>query len=228
MNVPPTGIASSRPVPGAAPAPLAPLASRRAFGMFVAVAIVGLIVSGIEPHDRLTWWLEVLPVVIALPLLAWTRDRFPLTWLLYTLIAVHAAILMLGGHYTYAEVPAGFWVQDAFDLSRNHYDRLGHFAQGFVPAIIAREILLRRTPLARGAWLTFLVVATCLAISATYEFIEWWAALLVGADAQAFLATQGDVWDTQWDMFLATIGAISALALLSRAHDRALRSIPAR
>lgn len=225
MNVPPTGIASSRPVPGAAPAPLA---SRRAFGMFVAVAIVGLIVSGIEPRDRLTWWLEVLPVVIALPLLAWTRDRFPLTWLVYTLIAVHVAILMLGGHYTYAEVPAGFWVRDAFDLSRNHYDRLGHFAQGFVPAIIAREILLRRTPLARGAWLTFLVVATCLAISATYEFIEWWAALLVGADAQAFLATQGDVWDTQWDMFLATIGAISALALLSRVHDRALRSIPAR
>lgn len=225
MNVPPTGIASSRTVPGAAPAPLA---SRRAFGMFVAVAIIGLIVSGIEPRDRLTWWLEVLPVVIALPLLAWTRDRFPLTWLLYTLIAVHAAILMLGGHYTYAEVPAGFWVKQAFDLSRNHYDRLGHFAQGFVPAIIAREILLRRTPLARGAWLTFLVVATCLAISATYEFIEWWAALLVGADAQAFLATQGDVWDTQWDMFLATIGAISALALLSRVHDRALRSIPAR
>ncbi|MGQ0835648.1 MAG: DUF2238 domain-containing protein [Gammaproteobacteria bacterium] len=225
MNLPPTGIASSRPVPGTAPAPLA---SRRAFGMFVAVAIVGLIVSGIEPRDRLTWWLEVLPVVIALPLLAWTRDRFPLTWLVYTLIAVHAAILMLGGHYTYAEVPAGFWVQDAFDLSRNHYDRLGHFAQGFVPAIIAREILLRRTPLARGAWLTFLVVATCLAISATYEFIEWWAALIVGADAQAFLATQGDVWDTQWDMFLATIGAISALALLSRVHDRALRSIPAR
>lgn len=225
MNVPPTGIASSRPVPGAAPAPLA---SRRAFGMFVAVAIIGLIVSGIEPRDRLTWWLEVLPVVIALPLLAWTRDRFPLTWLLYTLIAVHAAILMLGGHYTYAEVPAGFWVKQAFDLSRNHYDRLGHFAQGFVPAIIAREILLRRTPLARGAWLTFLVVATCLAISATYEFIEWWAALLVGADAQAFLATQGDVWDTQWDMFLATIGAISALALLSRVHDGALRSIPAR
>ncbi|MGH8308791.1 MAG: DUF2238 domain-containing protein [Steroidobacteraceae bacterium] len=224
MNVPPTGIASSRPVP-AVPAPLA---SRRAFGMFVVVAIVGLIVSGIEPRDRLTWWLEVLPVVIALPLLAWTRDRFPLTWLAYTLIAVHAAILMLGGHYTYAEVPAGFWVRDAFDLSRNHYDRLGHFAQGFVPAIIAREILLRRTPLVRGAWLAFLVVATCLAISATYEFVEWWGALIIGADANAFLATQGDVWDTQWDMFLATIGAISALALLSRVHDRALRSIPAR
>ena len=206
----------------------APRASRRAFGVFVAVALVGLILSGIEPRDRMTWWLEVLPVVIALVLLAWTRDRFPLTWLVYALICVHAAILMLGGHYTYAHVPLGFWVQDAFDLARNHYDRLGHFAQGFVPAIIAREILLRRTPLVRGGWLAFLVVATCLAISATYEFIEWWTALIAGGEADAFLGTQGDVWDTQWDMFLATIGAITALSLLSRTHDRALTSLAQR
>jgi putative membrane protein len=196
-----------------------------AFWVFVAVAVIGLIGSGIAPVDRMTWWLEVLPVVIALAVTAWTRDRFPLTWLAYVLISVHAAILMLGGHYTYSQVPLGFWVQDAFDLARNHYDRLGHFAQGFVPAIIAREILLRRTPLRRGGWLTFLVIATCLAISATYEFLEWWTAVAIGADADAFLATQGDPWDTQWDMFLATLGACTSLALLSRLHDRALREV---
>jgi putative membrane protein len=193
-----------------------------AFWVFVAVAVIGLIVSGIEPVDRLTWWMEVLPVVIALAVTAWTRERFPLTGLAYALITVHAAILMLGGHYTYAQVPLGFWVQDALDLARNHYDRLGHFAQGFVPAIIAREVLLRCTPLRRGGWLTFLVIATCLAISAAYEFLEWGAALAIGADADAFLATQGDQWDTQWDMFLAMLGACTALLLLSRAHDRAL------
>jgi putative membrane protein len=199
-----------------------PAASRRAFSGFVAVAVLGLIVSGIAPHDRITWWLEVAPVVIGLAVLAWTRERFLLTWLAYVLVAVHAAILMLGGHYTYAEVPLGFWMQDAFDLARNHYDRIGHFAQGFVPAILAREILLRRTRLVRGGWLSFLVVATCLAISATYEFLEWWTALIGGGQAEAFLGTQGDVWDTQWDMFMATVGAVSSLALLSRTHDRAL------
>jgi putative membrane protein len=223
MNAPPGDAARTAE---AVPPSKAPPASRRAFGVFVVVAIVGLAVSGIAPRDRITWWLEVLPVVIALAILAWTRERFPLTWLAYVLICVHAAILMLGGHYTYAHVPLGFWVQDALDLSRNHYDRLGHFAQGFVPAILAREILLRSTPLRRGGWLAFLVVATCLAISAAYEFIEWWTALIAGGEADAFLATQGDVWDTQWDMFLAMVGAITALLLLSRAHDRALRTIP--
>jgi putative membrane protein len=196
-----------------------------AFWVFVVVAVAGLIVSGIEPVDRLTWWMEVLPVVIALVVTAWTRERFPLTTLVYVLITVHAAILMLGGHYTYAEVPLGFWAQDAFDLARNHYDRLGHFAQGFVPAIIAREVLLRCTPLRRGGWLAFLVIATCLAISATYEFLEWGAALAIGADADAFLATQGDQWDTQWDMFLAMLGACTALLLLSKVHDRALAKL---
>ena len=193
--------------------------------ILLAVVAVSLVVSGISPHDRTTWWLEVFPVLIAAPLLLATAARFPLTPLLYTLLAIHALILILGGHYTYAQVPLGFWVQEWLGLARNHYDRLGHFAQGFVPAILAREILLRTSPLQRGRWLFFLVTATCLAISACYEFIEWWAALAGGATADAFLGTQGDVWDTQWDMFLALIGAITAQLTLSRTHDRALASL---
>jgi putative membrane protein len=186
---------------------------------------VALVVSGIAPYDRVTWSLEVFPVLIAAPLLLATAARFPLTPLAYTLIAIHALILILGGHYTYAQVPLGFWVQDALGLARNHYDRLGHFAQGFVPAILVREILLRASPLRPGRWLFFLVTATCLAISACYEFIEWWAALAGGVAADAFLGTQGDVWDTQWDMFLALIGAITAQRTLGRVHDRALASL---
>ncbi len=189
------------------------------------VAIVGLVWSGVGPVDRATWMLEVAPVVIVMPLLALTRSRFPLTPLAYALIAVHAAILMLGGHYTYALVPLGDWVRETFDLARNHYDRLGHFAQGFIPAIVARELLLRRTPLQRGGWLFTLVAACCLAISACYEFLEWWTALLVGGAADAFLATQGDVWDTQWDMFMALCGALSAQLLLARLHDRQLAAL---
>jgi putative membrane protein len=192
------------------------------FWIFIAVAALGLVLSGIAPAERGTWWLEVLPVIIAVPLLWLTRERFPLTPLVYLLIAVHAAVLMLGGHYTYAQVPLGFWVQDAFDLARNPYDRLGHFVQGFVPAIIAREILLRCTPLKRGRWLFFIVVCICLAISACYEFMEWWAALIGGGSAEAFLGTQGDVWDTQWDMFLAMLGAMTSLLALSSLHDRAM------
>jgi putative membrane protein len=195
------------------------------FWIFIAVAAIGLVLSGIAPAERLTWWLEVLPVMIAVALLWLTRERFPLTPLAYVLISVHAAVLMLGGHYTYAQVPLGFWLQDVFDLMRNPYDRIGHFVQGFVPAIIAREILLRRSPLQRGGWLFFIVVSICLAISACYEFIEWWAALIGGGSAEAFLGTQGDVWDTQWDMFLATVGAITALLVLSRVHDRDLRKL---
>jgi putative membrane protein len=186
---------------------------------------VALVVSGIAPYDRVTWSLEVFPVLIAAPLLLATAARFPLTPLAYTLIAIHALILILGGHYTYAQVPLGFWVQDGLGLARNHYDRLGHFAQGFVPAILVREILLRASPLRPGRWLFFLVTATCLAISACYEFIEWWAALAGGVAADAFLGTQGDVWDTQWDMFLALIGAITAQRTLGRVHDRALASL---
>jgi len=149
-----------------------------------------------------------------------TARRFPLTPLTYRLVFVHALILMLGGHYTYAEVPLGDWVADALGLLRNPYDRVGHFAQGFVPAIVVREILIRRSPLRPGKWLAFLVVCVCLAISAAYELVEWWSALIGGENADAFLGTQGDQWDTQWDMFMALVGAAAALALLGRYHDR--------
>jgi putative membrane protein len=191
----------------------------------LAVVLAALVVSGIGPADRTTWLLEVLPVLIGVPLLIATRRRFPLSRLLWYLLAVHALILILGGHYTYAMVPPGFWAQDALGFARNHYDRLGHFAQGFVPAILAREILLRCTPLQRGRWLFFLVTCVCLAFSAFYELIEWWTALAAGEAAHAFLGTQGDIWDTQWDMFLALLGALSAQLTLARAHDRSLQEV---
>ena len=180
------------------------------------------VLSAIRPHDPLTWLLEIFPVAIALPVLYLTARRFPLTPLLYGLIGAHCLILIVGAHYTYALVPLGFWVQDALDLARNHYDRLGHFAQGFVPAIAVREILIRTSPVKAGGWLVFLTAATCLAISAMYEFLEWWVSLAAGVAAEQFLATQGDIWDTHWDMFLALCGAMLALLLLSRVHDRAL------
>ena len=189
---------------------------------------VALVVSGIGPADRTTWWLEIFPILLAVPVLLVTRNRFPLTPLVYRLIFVHALILMLGGHYTYAQVPLGFWMQEMFGFARNHYDRIGHFAQGFVPAVVAREILLRRSPLTRGKWLFATVTAFCLAISACYEFVEWWAAVLGGSAADAFLGTQGDVWDTQWDMFMAFIGAIAAQVLLARVHDRQLERLEPR
>ncbi len=187
--------------------------------------LAGFVVSGITPFDRLTWLLEVVPVLIAVPLLVATHRRFPLTPLTYRLIALHMAIVLIGAHYTYAQVPVGYWVQELFDLSRNHYDRFGHLAQGFIPAIIAREILIRRSPLVPGKWLFFLVTCVCLAISACYEFMEWWVSLLAGAEGDAFLATQGDVWDTQWDMFLAMCGAITAQWLLGHVHDRQLARV---
>jgi putative membrane protein len=187
---------------------------------------VALLASGIDPYDRPTWVLEVFPVLLGAPLLLATYPRFRLTPLVYRLLFLHALILMLGGYYTYARVPLGFWMQDLFDLARNDYDRLGHLAQGFVPAMLAREILLRRSPLAAGKWTFFLVTSVCLAFSACYELIEWWAALLGGDSAEAFLGTQGDVWDTQWDMFLALIGAVSSQLLLAGAQDRALAALP--
>jgi putative membrane protein len=190
--------------------------------IWAAATGVVLLWSGIAPHDRITWWLEVSPVLLGAPLLLVTARRFPLTPLLYGLLFAHAVILMVGGHYTYARVPFGFWMQDVFDFARNHYDRIGHLAQGFVPAILAREILLRRTPLVPGGWLFLLVLSVCLAFSALYEMLEWWTALLGGIAATDFLGTQGDVWDTQWDMFLAGVGATAALLLLSRLHDRQL------
>lgn len=191
----------------------------------LAATIVLLALSAYRPYEMATWWMEVAPVFVAIPILLATYRRFPLTPLVYTLIFVHACILILGGHYTYARVPLGFWVQDLFGFARNHYDRFGHLAQGFIPALIAREILLRRTPLAGGGWLFFIVCCICLAISACYEFIEWWAALIGGAGATEFLGTQGDVWDTQWDMLMALIGAIAAQLLLSRLHDRQLANV---
>jgi putative membrane protein len=194
----------------------------------LAVGLALLVLSGIAPYDRTTWWLEIFPILLAVPVLIATAPRFPLTPLVYRLIFVHALILMLGGHYSYARVPLGFWLQDALSLARNHYDRIGHFAQGFVPAIIAREILLRRTPLRPGGWLLFLVTCVCLSVSVFYEFIEWWAALAGGSAANEFLGTQGDVWDTQWDMFMALIGAITAQLLLGRVHDRQLGRLAAR
>jgi putative membrane protein len=200
---------------------------RREPAVLLALGVVLLVLSGIHPKDRYTWILEVAPAIAAAILLVATYRRFPLTPLAYRLILLHACILMVGGHYTYAEVPVGFWVQRAFGLARNHYDRLGHFAQGFVPAIVAREILLRRTPLRRGGWTFFLVTCVCLAISAFYEFVEWWTAVASGEAANAFLGTQGDPWDTQWDMFFALIGAITAQLTLSRLHDRELAELPA-
>lgn len=186
------------------------------------VLLAALAWSGIAPTDRLTWLLEVVWVLLGLPLVAWAWGRFPLTRLLTWLLVAHALILIYGGAYTYALTPLGLWFQDAFELARNHYDRLGHFAQGFVPAILARELLLRKTPLVRGGWLFYLVVAAALSFSAFFELIEWWSALVWGGDADAFLATQGDVWDTQWDMFLALCGAVVAQLLLGRVHDRQL------
>jgi putative membrane protein len=192
------------------------------------IVAVALALSGIHPYDRTTWWLEIFPILIAAPILVLTARRFPLTTLTYTLLAIHAIILMAGGHYTYARVPIGDWVQQLLGLARNDYDRLGHFAQGFIPAILIREILLRTSPLRPGRWLFVIVTAMCLAFSACYEFFEWGAAVAGGTAADAFLGTQGDVWDTQWDMFCALIGAIVAQLTLSRVHDRGLTRVNSR
>lgn len=205
------------------PEPPAPVSVPRELWVLLGATIVLEVVLGVAPTaDRFTWFMENVPVFIGVPLLVATYRRFPLTPLLYRLIFLHSLVLMVGGYYTYAEVPAGNWVRDTFGLSRNHYDRLGHFAQGFVPAMIAREVLLRTTPLRRGRMLFFLVCSVCLAISATYELVEWWTATLTGEAATAFLGTQGDPWDTQWDMFLALIGSLAAQLSLARVHDRQL------
>ncbi len=202
-------------------APAVTSSAMEAAGLLVAVSAV-LVWSAIAPVDRLTWALEVIWVVAAIPLLIATRRRFPLTRLLYWLITIHCIILIYGGKYTYSLTPLGDWWREMFELSRNHYDRLGHLAQGFIPAILARELLLRKTPLVPGGWLFYLVCAACLSFSAFFEFIEWWAALIMGGEADAYLATQGDVWDTQWDMFLALCGSIIAQLTLTRLHDRQL------
>jgi putative membrane protein len=198
------------------------LASARLHLVLAAGWVVLFALTGWAPKDRLTWVLEVAPAVAALVIIAALYGRWRFTPLALVLVFVHCAVLMIGAKYTYAEVPWFNWLRDEFGLARNHYDRLGHLVQGFVPAVIAREVLLRKAVLGRGPWLFFLVACVCLAISATYEFIEWWVALATGEAAQAFLGTQGDVWDTQWDMFLALCGAILAQVLLARPHDRQL------
>ena len=189
-------------------------------GIFTA----GLVWSVIYPKDLFTWFLETVPALIAVVAVIISYRRFRLTTLLYTLLCLHALILMIGGHYTYAEMPLFSWLRDEFGLARNYYDRVGHFAQGFVPAMVFRELLLRRTKLPNGKLLFTIIVSFSLSISALYEFFEWWVALAIGENADAFLATQGDVWDTQWDMFLAMCGAVCALLILSKFHDRQLRS----
>ncbi|WP_260292194.1 DUF2238 domain-containing protein [Sedimenticola hydrogenitrophicus] len=187
---------------------------------------VSLLFSAIDPvADRLTWFLETVPVMLGLVLVIWSRPVFPLTPLLYRLLALHAIILIIGGYYTYAEVPLFNWLRDSLDLTRNHYDRIGHLAQGFIPAILAREILLRRSPLAPGGWLLLTVTSVCLAFSAFYEMIEWWTALISEEASAAFLGTQGDIWDTQWDMFLALTGALLSQLLLGGVHDRQLTTL---
>ena len=194
--------------------------------LLVAIYALVLVWSGVEPHDRFTWFLEVLPALLALAAVVWlwAARGWRFTPLVYGLICLHCVILMIGGKYTYAEVPAFNWLRDSFHLARNYYDRVGHFMQGFGPAIIAREVLLRKQVIARArpGWLAFIVVSIVLAFSAAYEWVEWWVALATGESATAFLGTQGDQWDTQWDMFMCTIGAIVSLALLSRRHQREL------
>ena len=203
-----------------------PASSRDASLAIASLALLALLVlSGWAPFDRATWLLEVSPVLIAWPILFATRRRFPLTSLLYAAIFLHACVLILGGAYTYARVPLGFALADLFDLERNPYDRIGHFFQGCVPALVAREILIRGAFVDGARMRDFLVVCVVLAISASYEFIEWGVALAIGASATDFLGTQGDPWDTQWDMLMALVGATTALAAFSRLHDRQIAAI---
>jgi len=194
--------------------------------VWLSLFTVSLVWSAINPKDQFTWFLEVSPAIIGLILLILTYKKFPLTPLLYTLILIHMIILMVGGHYTYAEVPLFDWIKELLDQSRNNYDKVGHFAQGFTPAILARELLLRKQ-IVQGSkiWLNYIIISIILAFSAFYELIEWWVALGSGEDAEAFLGTQGYVWDTQSDMMYALIGGIMALLLLSRSHDKQLTKL---
>lgn len=201
------------------------MTERRWLAWLALAIIVLVVVSGLDPYERSTWWMEVAPIFIALPVLIWTRSRFPLTSLVYLLIACHALILLVGGAYTYARVPIGFWVQEAFELSRNPYDKLGHFAQGFVPALVAREIFVRNGIVRAGRWPAVLSVACALGVSLIYELIEWGAAVALGQGADAFLGTQGDPWDTQSDMGMAFLGAVIAVVMLSRLQDRQIATI---
>ena len=192
---------------------------------FIALLAPVMAWSWIDPHDRFTWWLEIVPVIVGVPIIVAVQKRFSLSTLLLVLLWFHCVILIVGGHYTYARVPLGEWVKEWFHGARNNYDKLGHFAQGFVPAILTRELLLRTSPLKESKWLGFLTVCVCLAFSALYELIEWFTAVMSGAAAEDFLGTQGDPWDTQTDMLMALIGAIVALLVLRRVHDRSVARV---
>ena len=195
--------------------------------LFYLLSFLALLLwSGITPFDRFTWFLEVVPALMGLAALALTYRRFRLTRLVYLLIWIHAIILLIGGHYTYARVPLFDWLSQAFDLGRNNYDKVGHLAQGFIPAMVTREVLVRCGVVTRRGWLGFLVVCVCLAVSAFYELIEWWVAVFTGTAAEDFLGTQGYVWDTQSDMALCLLGALLALACLSRLHERQMAALP--
>jgi putative membrane protein len=189
------------------------------------LVLAALVVSGIAPYDRLTWLMEVAPVLLVVPILAATYGRFPLSDLLYVLIALHALVLILGGAYTYARVPLGFWMQDWFHFSRNPYDRVGHFFQGFVPALAAREILLRLGYLRSRRMAAFLSICFAMAVSACYELVEWAAALVLGQEADRFLGNQGDPWDTQWDMFMALTGSVVGMLGFARLHDARMAAV---
>ncbi|MFE1290040.1 DUF2238 domain-containing protein [Streptomyces sp. NPDC058751] len=211
------------------PHPAAGRAPRNALpAALLGVVVAGMALSAWHAHDQMTWLLETVWVLVGLPLVVLGRRRFPLTSLLYCLLAAHALVLAVGGHYTYAQVPLGDWARDTFGLDRNPYDRFGHLVQGFVPAVLVRELLSRTSPLRGSRWLAPLTVCACLAFSALFEMFEWAAAVIGGHGADAFLATQGDVWDTQWDMFCALVGATVSVLLLSRAHDRQLDALAAR
>jgi putative membrane protein len=197
----------------------------RRLGWFLALLVPVLVWSGLAPFDRFTWWLEAAPVFIGVPLILAVQRRFPLSTLLLVLVWLHCVILVVGGHYTYARVPLGEWAREWFGWPRNNYDKLGHFAQGFVPAVLARELLVRTSPLRGSRWLPFLVVCVCLAFSAFYELIEWFSAVVAGGAADDFLGTQGYQWDTQTDMLMALIGALAALLVLPRSHDRSMAAL---
>ena len=194
----------------------------------IALLAVVYAISGWNPSDRPTWWMEVAPVFVGLPVILWVHARVGFTSLVLWLLTFEGMLVALGAHYTYAEVPLGFWVSELFGWERNHYDRFGHFMQGVVPALVFRELLLRTSPLVRGKWLFVIVCSICLAFSACYEFIEWWAAVIFADGATAFLGTQGDPWDSQWDMFLALLGAILSLMLLAGVHDRQMAALEGR
>lgn len=204
---------------------LAGISQRRYLQLLLSGVVIMLVWSAVNPHDYFTWFLEVFPVLAGIVILTITYSRFTFTRFAYLLLALHSTVLIVGGHYTYAEMPLFNWLRDVYDLARNDYDRFAHITQGFFPAIIVREILIRLSPLKQGPWLFFVVVCICLAISASYELIEWWVAIASGSSAVAFLATQGDVWDTQWDMFLALCGAIASLLILGGYHDRILENV---